>query len=75
MAERAIKAGIVRILPLVAAADKADMITMAGWDDVVRVAGMGTAEMGIDREKLEAMPVTNRSSFILQKRVEALRKT
>ncbi|MFA7404517.1 MAG: HD domain-containing protein [Pelobacteraceae bacterium] len=73
MAERAIKAGIIRILPLVAAADKAGGLPMTGWDDAVRVAGMSTLELGIDREKLEAMPVTTRPSFILQKRIEALR--
>jgi hypothetical protein len=73
MAEQALKAGIVGILPLVAAADKAGGLPMAGWDDAVRVAGMSTRELEIDQEKLEAMPVKNRASFILQKRVEVLR--
>lgn len=73
VAEQAIKGGIARILPLVSAADKPGGLPLAGWDDVVRVAGMNTRELGIDLEKLEAMPGRNRSSFILQKRVEMLR--
>lgn len=74
MAEQAIKGGIVEILPLVAAADKPDGQPMAGWKDVVRVAGMSSREMGIDQEKLEAMPIINLPSFLLQKRVDVLRE-
>jgi tRNA nucleotidyltransferase (CCA-adding enzyme) len=73
MADQAIKGGIVDILPLVAAADKPGSLPMAGWDEVVRVAGMSTVELGIDQEKLENMPIRNRPAFILQKRVDALR--
>ena len=73
MAEQALKGGIAGILPLVAAADKLGGAPMAGWNDAVRVAGMSTLELGIDREKLEAMPVKDRLSFILQKRVLLLR--
>jgi tRNA nucleotidyltransferase (CCA-adding enzyme) len=73
MVEQAIKGGIVTILPLVAAADKADSVPMTGWDDAILVAGMSTREMGIDQGKLEAMPIRNRPDFILQKRVEVLR--
>ena len=53
MAEQALNAGIVEILPMVAAADKADNPPMSDWNNVVRIAGMNTAEMGIDQEKLE----------------------
>jgi tRNA nucleotidyltransferase (CCA-adding enzyme) len=74
MAEQAIKVGIVGILPLVSAADKPGGLPMAGWDNAVHVAGMSTREMGIDQEKLEAMPIENRPPFILQKRVEVLRE-
>jgi tRNA nucleotidyltransferase (CCA-adding enzyme) len=74
MAEQAIKAGIVGIVPLVSAADKPGGLPMAGWDDAVRVAGLSTVELGIDLEKLEAMPLKSRSAFILQKRVEVLRE-
>ena len=73
IAEQAIKAGIVEILPLVSAADKPGGLPMAGWDDAVRVAGMSTRELGIDQEKLGAMPMENRPPFILQRRAELLR--
>lgn len=73
MAEQALKAGIVDILPLVSAADKAGGLPMAGWNDAVKVAGMSTGELGIEQKKLEAMPAGNRSAFIMQKRVEVLR--
>ena len=46
---------------------------MSGWDDVVRVAGMSTRELGIEHEKLETMPIGSRPAFILQKRVDVLR--
>ena len=71
MAGEALKGGIVAILPLVAAADKTGNQPMAGWDDAVRVAGMNTRELGIDQEKLTAMPFRKRPPYIMQKRVEA----
>jgi tRNA nucleotidyltransferase (CCA-adding enzyme) len=74
MAEQAIKGGIVGILPLVASADKTENQPMVGWDAAVRVAGMNTLELGIDREKLEAMPIRNRAAYMLQKRIEALKE-
>lgn len=73
MAGRALKAGIVEILPLVSAADKENNPPMTGWDAAVRIAGMNTRELGLDREKLEAMPVKNRAALILQKRIEVLK--
>ena len=73
MAEQAINAGIVAILPLVSASDKPGGLPMAGWDRAVSVAGMNTAELGIDPEQLEVMAIENRQAFILQKRVEDLR--
>ncbi len=75
MAEQAVKTGIADILPLVSAADKTGGVLMVGWDDAVRVAGMKTRELGIDQEKLEAIPIENRASYILQKRVDELRGT
>ena len=72
MAEQAIKGEITRILPLVSAADKGGCVPMIGWDDAVRVARMSTRELGIDLEKLEALPFKNRAAFILQKRVNVL---
>ena len=73
MAGDAIKSGITAILPSVSAADKTDGNGMPGWEDAVRAAGMTTAELGIDQERLAAMPVAHRPSFILHKRVEMLR--
>jgi tRNA nucleotidyltransferase (CCA-adding enzyme) len=73
MAGEAIKAGITAILPAVSAADKARGNGMPGWEDAVRVAGMTTAELGIDPERLAAMPVAHRPLYILQSRVEMLR--
>ena len=73
MAEQAIKAGIVEILPLVSAADKPGNIRMINWDKTVMVAGMNTRELGIDVEELESMGIENRTSLITQKRMEALR--
>jgi tRNA nucleotidyltransferase (CCA-adding enzyme) len=73
MAEQAIKAGIVEILPIVSTADKPGNIPMLGWDKAVKVAGMNTRELGIDTDKLESMPVENRTSLIMQKQVEAFR--
>ena len=74
MAEQAIKAGIVEILPLVSAADKPGNMPMSGWDKAVKIAEMNTRELDIDQDKLESMPIENRPSFILQKRVVAFRR-
>jgi len=74
MAEQAIKAGIVDILPLISAADKPGGLPMAGWKDAVRVAGMNILELGIDQDKLAAMPIEQRPAFILHKRVEVLKR-
>ena len=73
MAEQAIKSGIVEILPMISATDKPGNQPISGWEDAVRVAAMNTRELGIDQEKLEAMPIENRPSYILQKRVDVLR--
>jgi tRNA nucleotidyltransferase (CCA-adding enzyme) len=74
IAEQAVKAGITHVLPLVSAADKPGGAPLNGWDMIVTVAGMNTRELGIDQDKLENMPIGDRPSFILQKRVEALRR-
>lgn len=73
MAEQALKAGIVQILPLVSAADKPGNQTMSGWDTAVRIAAMNSQELGIDQKQLEALPAEKRPAFMLQKRVEAWR--
>jgi tRNA nucleotidyltransferase (CCA-adding enzyme) len=74
MAEQALKGGIVQILPLVAAADKAGNPPMTGWNPAVRVAGMNTRDLGIDQEKLVAMPISKRLSYLMQKRIEMFKK-
>lgn len=74
MAEQAVKAGIAVILPLVSAADKGVFGETTGWEGAVRVAGMTSVELGIDVEQLETMPGEKRSDFILQRRVEELRR-
>lgn len=74
MAEQARKAGIITILPLVAAADKPGGVPMGSWEVAVQVAGMTTRELGIDRERLEALPPASRPAYIMQQRVAALRR-
>ncbi len=74
MAEQALKGGIVTILPLVAMADKADTPPMRFWGQVVHVVRMSTAQLGIEPERLMAMPTVQRGAFILQRRVERLRE-
>ena len=73
MAEKAIKAGIVEILPIVSAADKPSSLLMKGWNNAVKVARMNTQQLGIDTNKLESMPIENRMPLVLQKRVEVFR--
>jgi tRNA nucleotidyltransferase (CCA-adding enzyme) len=70
MAEQAIKASIVEILPLVAAADKPRSIPISGWDDAVRIAASSANELGVDIEKLETMPIDKRPAFIMQKKIK-----
>ena len=72
LATQAIKAGIEQILPLVSAADKQGTDVMDGWNTVLQVCHMGSAELGIEQEQLEAMQPAKRGDFLLQKRVEWL---
>ncbi|MEI6826742.1 MAG: HD domain-containing protein [Desulfuromonadales bacterium] len=75
IAGHAIKAGIVTILPLVSTADKAGNSPMTdSWLEAVRVAAMNTRELGIDQDKLAGMPVKQRPSHIMQKRIEEFKK-
>lgn len=74
MAEQAIQAGIVEILPLVAAADKASGQVMPGWAEAMQVASMSSTELGIDRPVLEGMAPEHRGTLLLQRRVERLRR-
>ena len=73
-AEQAIKAEIADILPLVAAADKSDEPEIMGWENAIQTARMTIAELGIDYKQLESIPEGNRAEYILQRRIEMLRK-
>jgi len=75
VAEQAIKAGIVDILPLVAAADKAGGSEPGEWREALRIAGMSSTELSIDPQMLENMQPSKRADHILKKRVERFRAT
>lgn len=72
-AEQASYAGIVEILPLVAAADKDAEGEALTWREAVRCARMTSAELKIDPEQLEKIPVEGRAGYILQRRVKEFR--
>lgn len=74
MADQAVKSGIAEILPLVSAADKPCGTGMTNWEKAVQTVQMNTLELGIDPSGLAAMPVENRADYILQKRIDALRR-
>lgn len=73
-AEQAIKAGITESLSLISMADKSGGLEIKGWESAIHVARMTAAELGIGSGQLETMPAGNRSDFILQKRLEMLRR-
>ena len=75
MAEHALRAHIVDILPMVSLADKWGGAPMAKWEAVVAIARMNTHELEIDRVKLECIQPENRPSYLLQRRVEKLRRS
>ena len=75
LAEQAVKAGIADVLPLVAASDKAGGTEPGEWREALRIAGMSSAELGIELQDLESKPPTKRVALILQKRVERFRAT
>jgi tRNA nucleotidyltransferase (CCA-adding enzyme) len=74
IALQASAAGIAEILPMVCDADRGGRDAMPGWDIALRVAGMTTEALGIDPERLESMKPADRGPFILQARVETLRR-
>ena len=75
LADQAIKADIVTVLPLVAAADKPGVSEPAEWRLVVEAAGLSARELGISLQKLEGLPPSKRSEYIRQARIEKLRFT
>lgn len=73
VAERAVKAGIVEVLPVVAAADKAGGREPEEWEMVVRIATLSSRELDVTPQQLEGMKPAKRCDYILQKRVDKLR--
>jgi tRNA nucleotidyltransferase (CCA-adding enzyme) len=72
-AGQAIKTGIIDILPMVSAADKADGREPGEWRKALRIAGMSARELGIDLQSLERMQPSKRTDHILQKQVDRFR--
>jgi tRNA nucleotidyltransferase (CCA-adding enzyme) len=72
IADQAIKAGIVDVLPMVAAADKLEGGEPEEWRYVVEIAGMSAIKLGIDVAKLELISPKKRTDFILQTRIKKL---
>jgi tRNA nucleotidyltransferase (CCA-adding enzyme) len=72
VADQAIKAGIVDVLPIVAAADKAGGSEPAEWRAVVVVAGISVCKLGINVQDLEGIKPTKRPDHILQAKIKKL---
>ena len=72
LADQAIKAGIVEVLPVVAAADKAGGSKPEGWVGTVTVAALSARDLGIDLLHLEQLPPRKRADYILQARIRKL---
>jgi tRNA nucleotidyltransferase (CCA-adding enzyme) len=75
VAAGAVRGGIADLLPLISMADKPGSDIAAEWRELLEVATMNTAALGIAAEQLTAMKAGTQSEFILQKRVEFLKKT
>jgi len=73
IADQACKAGISQVLPVVSAADKPGNSTPAQWFQALEVVAMNSAQLGIDKEQLEAMQEKHRPDCILQHRIRLLR--
>jgi tRNA nucleotidyltransferase (CCA-adding enzyme) len=75
LAEQALKGDVAVILPLVAAADKQGGCEPAEWGEALRIAGMSSADLGVDPQQLEGIRASKRTAHLLQKRVERFRAT
>jgi tRNA nucleotidyltransferase (CCA-adding enzyme) len=75
IASQAARGGIAELLPLISAADKPGNDISCEWSELLTVASMNTADLGIDSEKLNSMKVEKRAEFILQSRVEFLKNS
>jgi tRNA nucleotidyltransferase (CCA-adding enzyme) len=67
----AVKAGVTVILPLVVAADFGAQLV--GWEKVLRVAALNSAQLGIDPAVFQGEP-EKLQQVIMQRRVEELRR-
>lgn len=72
LAEQALRAGIEELLPLVSDADKPGTPMGGEWRALLEVAGMNTAALGIDPERLANLEPRKRSAYIQQRRIEFL---
>lgn len=75
IAGQAERNGIAQLLPLISMADKPGNDISAEWRELLTVATMNMAALGIDSEKLSSMRSGKQADYILQKRVEFLKKT
>lgn len=75
IAGQARQAGIIKILPIVSAADKPGNSTPLEWQHAVHVAAMNSEQLGISQEQMDALSSTKRSGLIGQKRIELFRRT
>jgi hypothetical protein len=57
----------------VSAADKPGNSTPDQWFQALEIAAMNSAQLGIDKDQLEAMRAKHRPDFILQQRIRLLR--
>jgi tRNA nucleotidyltransferase (CCA-adding enzyme) len=69
------RGGIGELLPLVSAADKPGSDMSGVWRDLLAVARMNLADLGIDAGRLALIPPAKRAEFLLQRRVEFLKKS
>jgi tRNA nucleotidyltransferase (CCA-adding enzyme) len=67
------KAGISGIMPLLVAADCGG--TMPGWEEVLRVAALNSAQLGIDAAVLQSAGPEKCQQLIMNQRIKELRKS
>lgn len=75
MAQQAARGGIAKMLPLISAADKPGNDIAAEWNELLEIAMMNMIDLGIDTEQLDSMKPEKRSEFVLQRRIEFLKKS
>lgn len=72
LAEQARRARVETILPLLAGADHPAGGGMPGWEEVLAVAGLNAAQLGIDVAELECQPEMERAAFLRRRRLQLL---